>query len=339
MRYIRFLYCVTVLLSILFLRISADYNHCIEHYANSFYKDVPVLVTGGCGFIGSHLVEKLVELGAQVTILDDLSTGTLKNITSVKDNIIFVQGDITDFDTCLHTTHNKKIIFHCAAYISVPGSLEDPHLCHRTNVVGTHNIVETARINNVKRIVFSSTCAVYGESSIPCHEDLVPNPTSPYGFSKLMGEIFCKEYADVYDMETVMMRYFNVYGSRQNPHGAYAGVIAKFNHNMENNLPITIFGDGLQTRDYVPVLDVVMANIFLGACDKQAIQGQIFNIATGKSTSLLDLIEELKKEYPHFSAEVMYMPPRPGDVKRVSADNSKFDSLCQTLLQYNGEGR
>ena len=271
-------------------------TNSIKLHANLYenlYEEVPVLVTGGCGFIGSHLVEKLVSLGAKVTIIDDLSTGSEHNIASVADQVTLIQDTITNFEACVAATRNKKIIFHLAAFVSVPGSIEDPHVCHNINVVGTENILEAARINNVKRVVFSSTCAIYGESPYSCNENMKATPISPYGFSKLIGEIYCKEHAQLFDMETVAMRYFNVYGPRQNPQGHYAGVIAKFMHNMERNLPITIYGDGTQTRDYVPVHTVVEANIVLGACGKQHIQGEIFNIATGRSITLLELVDSL----------------------------------------------
>ena len=214
-----------------------------------------------------------------------------KILLAVTDKVTFIHDSITNFEACLAATQNKKIIFHLAAFVSVPASTENPHVCHNINVVGTQNILEAARINNVKRVVFSSTCAIYGESPYSCNENMQPAPISPYGFSKLIGEIYCKEYAQLFDMETVAMRYFNVYGPRQNPQGHYAGVIAKFMHNMEHNLPITIFGDGTQTRDYVPVHTVVEANILLGACEKQHIQGEIFNIATGRSITLLELVD------------------------------------------------
>lgn len=299
----------------------------------SSYKDVPVLVTGGCGFIGSHLVEKLVALGANVTILDDLSSGNRDNIAQVADQITLIEGSVTDFESCLTATQNKKIVFHLAAFISVPQSIENPHVCHMINSVGTQNILEAARINNVKRFVFSSTCAIYGESTEQCTEGMQPAPTSPYGFSKLVGETYCKEYARVFDMETVAMRYFNVYGPRQNPQGAYAGVIAKFTYNMEHNLPITIYGDGMQTRDYVPVATIVGANLLLGSCDKEYIQGEVFNIATEQSVTLLELIDALKKRYSNYQEEVFFMPARPGDVKHVSADCSKYRAISGYITQ------
>ncbi len=298
----------------------------------SFYQNVPVLVTGGCGFIGSHLVEKLVAYGAQVTILDDLSSGSANNIAAVADKVTLLKGSITNFETCLAATENKAIIFHLAAFISVPESTEKPHTCHEINVLGTQNLLEAARINHVKRFVFSSTCATYGDSQSECHETTPTAPTSPYGFSKLIGEIYCKEYAQVFDMETVAMRYFNVYGARQNPHSSYAGVIAKFSYNMEHNLPLIIFGDGMQTRDYVPVKKIIEANIFLGMIDKDYVQGKLFNIATGKSITILELINILKEQYPSYNEKIIFMPPRPGDVKHVSANCAEYDTLCNTLL-------
>lgn len=297
------------------------------------YKNTPVLVTGGCGFIGSHLVEKLVSLGADVSILDDLSSGNKENISTVIDKVTYIHGSITDLDTCLRATQNKKIIFHLAAFVSVPASTETPHLCHDINVTGTQNILEAARINNVKRVVFSSSCAVYGESPSVCYETTPQGPTSPYGFSKLIGEIYCKEYAQAFDMETVAMRYFNVYGKRQDPKSHYAGVIAKFSYNMEHNLPITIFGDGTQTRDFVPVEMIVNANITLGYCDKKYIQGEVFNIATGTSITIYQLIDMLKQHYPHYTKGIELKPARPGDVKHVSADCSKYNTLYASITQ------
>ena len=296
------------------------------------YQGVPVLVTGGCGFIGSHLVEKLVELGADVSIIDDLSTGNENNIAAIADKVTLLRGSITDFETCLTATQNKKIIFHLAAFVSVPASTQDPQKCHLINVTGTQNLLEAARINGVKRFVFSSTCATYGESTSQCTEKMQPNPTSPYGFSKLIGEIYCKEYAQVFDMETVAMRYFNVYGPRQDPKGSYAGVIAKFMHNMERNLPLIIFGDGTQTRDYVPVEMVVEANILLGICEKQLIKSEIFNIATEKSTNMFEVIDTLKKKYPAYDNETIFMPARPGDVLHVAADCSKYNNLYNRIV-------
>lgn len=312
-----------------------NYTYALEQLPDSFttvYKNMPVLVTGGCGFIGSHLVDKLIELGAHVSILDDLRSGNTENIATVRDKVIYIQGSITDLDTCLKATRNQKIIFHLAAFVSVPASTEDPYTCHDINVTGTQNILEAARINNVKRIVFSSSCAVYGECQSVCCETTPPNPTSPYGFSKLIGEIYCKEYAQAFNMETVSLRYFNVYGDRQDPHGHYAGVIAKFNYNMEHNLPITICGTGMQTRDFVPVNNIVQANILFGACDTKKIADGVFNIATGTSINLFQLIEILKQKHPSYTKDIQFIPARPGDVEHVTANCSKYNTVHNSLF-------
>jgi len=326
-------------ITIALLQFNFSYSSSLFKEITQKYKNVSVLVTGGCGFIGSHIVEKLVACGADVTVLDNLSTGSKNNIISVEDKITYINGDITDFNTCLLATSNKSIIFHLAAFVSVPASTIDPRACHLANVTGTQNLLEAARINNVKRFVFSSSCAVYGESAALCSETTQLSPASPYGFSKLIGEIYCADYAHSFDMETVAMRYFNVYGPRQNPHGSYAGVIAKFSYNMEHNLPLVIFGDGLQTRDFVSVDSVVKANLLLGMCDKKLIQAEVFNIASGKSVTLLEIIDELKKKYKNYEEDVIFMPARPGDVKHVAADCSKYNDLKNILKQqsYNYE--
>ncbi len=154
--------------------------------AHEYYKNMPILITGGCGFIGSHLAQKLVEYGAQVTILDDLSTGSLANIENIQHTINFIQKSIVDFDACMHACKGQKFIFHHAAYISVPGSLENPKICHETNAIGTFNLLEAARNNTIERFVFASSAAVYGQREGICHENMQPHPNSPYGFSKLI---------------------------------------------------------------------------------------------------------------------------------------------------------
>jgi len=295
----------------------------------TFYKDLPVLVTGGAGFIGSHIVTKLVELGAHVTILDDLSSGDESNIKNIEDKIIFIEGSITDFQVCLEATKNKKIIFHLAAFISVPDSMHKPYLCHLNNDVGTLNILEAARMNNVDRVIFSSSCAVYGTpAKEKCSEVDVCSPESAYGYSKYIGEQYMKEYAKFFNVNTVVLRYFNVYGNRQNPNGAYAAVVAKFTDLMKKNEPVIIYGDGLQTRDFVSVGQVVRANLFFGSCKNiESIKGEIFNIATGESINLLELFDSLKKQFPEYQHNPIFMPARVGDVKHISADVMKYDAF------------
>ncbi|MEX0849672.1 MAG: NAD-dependent epimerase/dehydratase family protein [Candidatus Dependentiae bacterium] len=295
----------------------------------NFYKNKEVLVTGGCGFIGSHIVEELVSLGAQVTILDNLSTGFLENIEHVADKVTFINGSITDKKLCLHATRNKSHIFHLAAFISVPKSVEEPTLCHETNIDGTFNMLEAARINGVKRFVFSSSSAVYGAPTHACNEESPCEPTSPYGFSKLIDEYLCKQFVINYDIECVCMRYFNVYGERQNPNAAYAAVVAKFRDLMKQNKPITIFGDGLQTRDFIPVEQVTQINLLLGMLPAHTIKGEIFNVATGKSITVLELFEELKTSFPAYKHTPQFAPARSGDIKHSIADCGKLQKILQ----------
>lgn len=287
--------------------------------------NVPVLVTGGAGFIGSHLAQELIKQKAKVTILDNFSTGSKENLENIANQITLIDGDIQDFSTCLDATKGKAIVFHLAAAISVNESMEHPDHCFGTNVTGTLNMLEACKRNGVSRFVFSSSSAVYGPATGTCSEQTPCNPLSPYGTSKLMGEHACQSYALYFD--TVCLRYFNVYGDRQNPNGAYAAVVAKFRHQMTHNKPITIFGDGLQTRDFISVDQVVKANIKVGTIDGQLVNGQVFNVGTGKSINLLELIEKLKQEFPDYNQTPTFAPERDGDIKNSSANCSKFQQL------------
>lgn len=299
-----------------------------------FYHNRRVLVTGGCGFIGSHLAEALVHLGAQVTIIDDLSTGSLENIAAFADTIRFVHDSITNPDACDTVMAGQDIVFHQAAYISVPGSVLTPGICHAVNVTGTFNLLESARKYAIQRFVYASSAAVYGQREGICTEDSPTQPVSPYGASKLIKEIYAQQYARTYGMNTIGLRYFNVYGPRQNPHGSYSAAIAKFRHQMRYNLPITIFGDGTQTRDFIPVDEVVMANLILATLDAQETRGQVYNIATGMSITLLDMIEQLKKEFPEFDAPIEFQQARPGDVRDSAADCNRYHRACLTQLPH-----
>ena len=290
----------------------------------TYYKNLKILVTGGAGFIGSHISEKLISLGAKVTVLDNLSTGSLKNI---KNDVNFIHGDISDIDTCLSATKNQDLVFHLAAFISVPLSLQDPSLCHKINVNGTFNILNTSKINKVKRVIFSSSSAVYGNQEKTCTEEMPCNPESPYGFSKLMGELYCKQFFINFNLETVILRYFNVYGARQNPNGEYAAVSVKFKNLMQQNLPITIFGDGLQTRDFTPVEKVVEANLLLGSLSREKVTCKTFNVATGKSVHMIARIELLKKDFPYYNKKILFAPERSGDIKQSNAHSSKINAL------------
>ncbi len=294
-----------------------------------FYKDKKVLVTGGCGFIGSHLVEQLVNLGAIVTILDNLSTGSLANIAAVRDCVTLIEGDITNWQDCLHATQGQSIIFHLAALTSVQDSLTNPQRCFDVNVHGTSHILEAARMNNVERFIFSSSAAVYGNKETMCKETDECHPLSPYGLSKLIGELLCRLYCEQYGIKTLCLRYFNVYGERQNPQGSYAAAVPKFRHNMAHNLPITIFGDGLQTRDFVPVDFIVQCNSLLASIDDSHLCGQACNVATGESITILSLVDLLKSDFPHYNASIMHKEALLGEVRHSCADTNRLQFLLQ----------
>ncbi len=300
------------------------------HPFKNFYNQRNVLVTGGAGFIGSHIVEMLVELGAHVRVLDNLSTGSLDNLASVINNIEFVNGSVTDRATCDAALKNMQTVFHLAAMVSVPQSIEDPAGCHDNNMTGTLNILDACRLHNVQELAFSSSSAVYGPQEGACSENSPTNPTSPYGYTKLMGEWYCRQYAQLYSIGTVSLRYFNVFGPRQNPHGGYAAVVAKFRHQLANNLPLIIFGDGQQTRDFVPVSEVVHANLLL-AMHAKKYPGDVFNIASGKTISLLELAEQLRSEFPTANSPIQFMPARAGDIIHSSADCKKYRQVSGSV--------
>ncbi len=298
----------------------------------TFYKNKQVLVTGGCGFIGSHIVCTLIDLGAQVTVIDDLSTGFVNNIEPVGDQITFIHKSITDPQVCDQATRDVDIIFHLAAFISVPQSVAAPQRCHEVNVDGTVNLLEAARKNGVDRFIFSSSAAVYGTPDAPCAENSTPHPESPYATSKLIGELYCQMYAQIYQLNTICMRYFNVYGERQNPHAAYAAVVAKFNDLMSQNKPVTIFGDGLQTRDFIPIEQVVEANLMLGMLPPEQLNGDLYNVATGKSMTVLELFDQLKEGFPGYNLEPTFAAARLGDIKHSQAVCTKMKRLYDEFI-------
>lgn len=294
----------------------------------SFYKNKRVLVTGGAGFIGSHLVEKLVNLGAQVTVLDNFSSGVLTNLKSVVGDIFVIYGDVRSAYTCLKATENKDIVFHLASFVSVPQSIVDPITCYNINVNGTNNILEGCRKNAVKAFVFSTSSAVYGDKDgVSCEDDSL-NPTSPYAISKVKGEEACKLYATNFAMNIACLRYFNVYGERQKINGPYAAVVATFTQQLKTNQTLTIYGDGKQTRDFIHVSRVVDANILVAT--KSSLQGDIFNIASGKSMNLLQLIETLKKDLCVQQNDTSFMPARQGDIVHSQASIKKYTTLANS---------
>jgi len=298
---------------------------------SNFYQQKSVLVTGGAGFIGSHIVEALVKQGAFVCVLDNLSTGTLDNLSSVINNITVIQGDISSFSSCLAATRNQQIVIHCAAMISVPQSMEKPRLCNKINIEGTYNMLEAARINRVEKFVFSSSAAVYGDYEGPCSETQSCNPTSPYGLSKLIGEQCCQLYCNLFNLHTLCLRYFNVYGKRQQKN--QQGVYEYIRDSMTGNQPINIYGDGTQTRDFISVDEVTAANLALAQLPTAYLKGQAINIASGKSQSLNELLDKLKQKFPDYNGKILYEGARRGDIKHSSAVIEKYGKLKELIQQ------
>ncbi len=291
------------------------------------------LITGGAGFIGSHIAHLLVENGQEVVILDNLSTGNLKNLEDISAKITFIQGDITNKTDLNKLPNNIDYILHLAAQISVPQSVENPEETFFINTQGTVNILEFAKNIKAKKVVLSSSAAIYGDKTVPpCAENATPACQSPYALSKLQGEELLKMYNLLYNLPTVCLRYFNVFGPRQNPNSAYAAVIAKFVDCFVKKQPLTVFGDGKQTRDFIFVKDIAHANIFAALnLDK----GETYNIATGKHYTLLELIDILSKLFG-YKPEIVFKPVRAGDIKESFADISKL-SATGFKAQYNLE--
>jgi UDP-glucose 4-epimerase len=281
-----------------------------------------VLVTGGAGFIGSHLVDKLLDLGFNVKVIDNLFSGDEQNLVQHQGNssFEFVKGDIRDFDLVKSVVKGVDAVFHEAALVSVTQSIEDPVLSNEINVNGSLNLLKASFDCGVKRFVCASSCAVYGESDIlPVCEDFFLDPLSPYAVDKLALENYAKIFFNVYGLETVCLRYFNVYGPRQKG-GPYSGVISVFINNLLEGKSVTIFGNGQQTRDFVNIQDVVNANLV--ALSKGGIAGQVFNVSSGKAYSINEVFSILQKITGNEN-EPEYSKPRVGDIFHSFADLSK----------------
>lgn len=282
------------------------------------------LITGGAGFIGSHLARTLALEGQQVTILDNLSGGNLQNLVPLQDKIRFIQGDICDFSALLNALKGVDYVLHHAALISVAESMAKPQETERINITGTQNVLEAARQCQVKRVVFASSAAVYGTlPGFPYKETSPTDCQSPYAWSKQAGAELCQLYTKAYHLETVVLRYFNVFGPRQNPNSAYAAVIAKFMQLATENKPLGIDWDGKQSRDFVNVADVVQANLLVAQKGKP---GEIYNVACGKTHTLLELADTIEKISGRKLARVS-RPKRPGDVHESSANIDKIRAL------------
>ena len=293
-----------------------------------------ILVTGGAGFIGSNLVERLLddERVSFVRVLDDLSTGSMKNIESfiAHPKFEFINGDIRNFNDCLSACSDIDLVSHQAALGSVPRSIRDPLTTNHVNITGTLHIFQAAKENNIKRVVYAASSSTYGDhQALPKVEDQIGNPLSPYAVTKYVNELYARVYSNLFGLELIGLRYFNIFGPRQNPHGPYAAVIPLFAEALINHQPPTIHGDGEHSRDFTFVDNAVEANLLgLFTTSKQSLN-QVYNIACGRQTSLNELFNILKKEAGS-SLEPVHGPERPGDVKHSMADISK----AETLLGY-----
>ena len=286
------------------------------------------LVTGGAGFIGSHIVEELVRRGESVRVLDNLSTGREENLVSVQGRIAWYKSDIRDLEHIRPRFEGTDYVIHLAALSSVPSSIADPHTANAINIDGTLNVLIAAREAGVRRVIFASSAAVYGDSPhLPRVESQEPQPLSPYGLTKLAGELYCKLFANVYGLEAVALRYFNVYGPRQDPRSPYSGVLSVFFSAYLRNQTPTINGDGQQTRDFVYVGNIVDAT--LRACTAEGASGQVMNVGTGGRYTLNATIGALDAIFGR-QTKPRYAPPREGDVLHSQADIS----LAKRLLGY-----
>jgi nucleoside-diphosphate-sugar epimerase len=279
------------------------------------------LVTGGAGFIGSHLVEELVKRGEQVRVLDNFSTGKRENLTDLLDKIELIEGDIRSYHIVREVVQGVDYVLHLGALPSVPRSINDPITTNEVNVGGTLNILDASRDAGVKRVVYASSSSVYGSNKeLPKREDMVPQPISPYAVAKLTGEKYCHVFSRTYGLETVALRYFNVFGPRQDPKSQYSAVIPKFVVGMMEGQELKIHGDGTQSRDFTYVSNVVEANLL--AVQAEGVSGEVFNLACGGSLSLNEVVEHIGQAL-ECKGNIVYGPPRSGDVPHSLADISR----------------
>ena len=285
------------------------------------------LVTGGAGFIGSHLAEELVRRGRAVRVVDNLSTGKRRNLAHVP-GVEFVEGDLADIEVARRAVAGAEYVLHQAAIPSVPRSVSDPVTSNRSNIDATLNVLVAARDAGVRRLVYAASSSAYGDTpTLPKHEAMPANPLSPYALQKLVGEQYAAMFTRLYGFETVSIRYFNVFGPRQDPSSPYSGVISLFISALVDGRRPTIYGDGEQTRDFTYVANVVDG--VLKACEASAAAGRTINVATGGRISLNELYRELRR-LTGAAVEPIYAEPRAGDVKHSQADIT----LAKTLLGY-----
>lgn len=287
------------------------------------------LVTGGAGFIGSHIASALLASGARVRVLDDLSTGHRENIDEIGSGVDFIQGSVADEQLLQKVLENVEIVFHEAAIPSVPRSVEAPQQTHVASVDGTFSLLVAARDNKVRRVVYAASSSAYGDQlTLPKSEDMLPDPLSPYAVAKLVGEYYCQVFTRCYGLETVSLRYFNVFGPRQDPGSQYSGVVSRFISALLSNERPVIYGDGEQSRDFTYIDNVVAAN--LNAASAKEASGKVINIANGQRVTLNELLAELKELTGKQDVTVDYREPRVGDVRHSLADIS----LARKYLGY-----
>ena len=290
-----------------------------------------VLVTGGAGFIGSHIASALVKSGARVRVLDDLTTGHQENIDEIGD-VDFIQGSVADESLLGKALDGVELVFHEAAIPSVPRSVAAPRESHVASVEGTFSLLLAAKDKKVRRVIYAASSSAYGDQPAPSKsEKMAPDPLSPYAVAKLVGEYYCQVFTRVYELETVSLRYFNVFGPRQDPSSEYSGVVSRFISALLSGERPVIYGDGEQSRDFTYIDNVVAAN--LSAADATGASGKVINVANGASITLNQLLSELKDLTGNNDVEAEYRPPRLGDVRHSLADIS----VAKQLLGYESK--
>jgi UDP-N-acetylglucosamine/UDP-N-acetyl-alpha-D-glucosaminouronate 4-epimerase len=281
------------------------------------------LVTGGAGFIGSHIVQRIVAKGERVRVFDNFSSGKQENLCGLEEKVEVIFGDLLDQGVLSKAMEGVEVVFHQAALRSVPFSVENPALVNRVNVEGTVNVLIAARDARARRVVYASSSSVYGDSlELPKSEQSLPRPVSPYAVSKLAGEYYCRVFSQLYGLETVSLRYFNVYGPRQDPTSQYAAVIPRFIHWSLRGEPLEIHGDGLQSRDFTYIDNVVTANLLAAQCGDGI--GEAFNVGQGTAHTLLDLAN-LLQDILGMELRLLHTRGRPGDVRHTLASISKAE--------------
>ncbi len=280
------------------------------------------LVTGGAGFIGSNLADELIRQGAKVRIIDNFVTGNRENLEEISGDFEFIEGDLNDDAALVPAIADVDVVFHQAALPSVPRSVDQPRETHQACVNATFNLLVNAKESGVRRVIYAASSSAYGDQpTLPKVETMSPEPLSPYAAAKLMGEYYCRVFSQVYGLETLSLRYFNVFGPRQNPSSTYSGVISRFiDALMKHDTPV-IYGDGEQSRDFTYIANVVNANI--RAAQTSSGIGQVMNVANGERVSLNELLDTLKKITGRNGVAADYLPERKGDVKHSQADNAR----------------